>query len=71
MTRVSQIETAYDVLLMASMKRRLGGDVANSVRFADVAKAKPKAQVWPFDIDFLKVLYFNGLGIEHQSGCHQ
>lgn len=40
-----QVETAYDVLLMQSMKRRIGGAVDSSVRFADVAKARPVQQV--------------------------
>lgn len=42
-----QVETAYDVLLMDNMKRRLSGeaDVAKSVRFADVPRPKKKAQV--------------------------
>ena len=40
----SQIEVAYDILLMESMKRRLSGeaDVARSVRFADVPQPKKK-----------------------------
>jgi len=40
----SQIEVAYDILLMESMKRRLTGeaDVARSVRFADVPQPKKK-----------------------------
>ena len=39
-----QIEVAYDILLMESMKRRLTGeaDVARSVRFADVPQPKKK-----------------------------
>lgn len=43
----AQIETAYDVLLMDNMKRRLSGeaDVAKSVRFADVPRPKKKVQV--------------------------
>jgi Protein CHAPERONE-LIKE PROTEIN OF POR1-like len=42
-----QVETAYDVLLMDNMKRRLSGEaaVAKSVRFADVPKPRKKAQV--------------------------
>lgn len=42
-----QIETAYDVLLMDNMKKRLSGtaDVAKSVRFADVPRPKKKVQV--------------------------
>ena len=41
-----QIDLAYDILLMESMKRRLSGqtDVARSVRFADVPQQK-KQQV--------------------------
>ncbi|KAK9804628.1 hypothetical protein WJX73_001028 [Symbiochloris irregularis] len=40
----SKVETAYDALLMASMKRRLGGEVSTGVRFADVAKSRPRPQ---------------------------
>ena len=42
-----KVETAYDVLLMDNMKRRLSGEaaVAKSVRFADVPKPRKKAQV--------------------------
>lgn len=37
-----QIDLAYDILLMESMKRRLSGEteVARSVRFADVPQKK-------------------------------
>lgn len=42
--KVSEIEAAYDVLLMASMKRRLSGEVSTSVRFADVAKTRLQTQ---------------------------
>lgn len=43
---VLQIETAYDVLFMHSMKKRLSGEgVAQSVRFADVARRKTVKQV--------------------------
>jgi hypothetical protein len=40
----SQIEEAYDILLMESLKRRRTGeaDVARSVRFADVPQPKKK-----------------------------
>ena len=39
-----QIEEAYDILLMESLKRRRTGeaDVARSVRFADVPQPKKK-----------------------------
>jgi hypothetical protein len=42
-----QIEAAYDVLFMQSMRRRVSGDVAvpGSVRYADVPKATPSPQV--------------------------
>lgn len=42
-----QIETAYDILFMQSMKKRLSGEanVSQSVRFADVARRKPAKQV--------------------------
>jgi hypothetical protein len=45
----NQIETAYDVLLMDNMKKRLSGtaDVAKSVRFADVPRPKKKVQAAP------------------------
>ncbi len=47
---MSQIETAYDILLMQSMKKRLKGEgVAQSVRFADVARRKPTKQVSPLE----------------------
>ena len=38
-----QIETAYDALLMKSMKARLSGELkpARDVRFADVQKYRP------------------------------
>ena len=44
---MSQIDAAYDVLLMDNMRKRLSGeaDVAKSVRFADVRRARPKKQV--------------------------
>ena len=38
-----QIEMAYDILLMQSMKKRLSGQSGASVRYADVRK--PKLQV--------------------------
>ena len=40
----NQIDLAYDILLMESMKRRLSGEteVARSVRFADVPQQKKK-----------------------------
>jgi hypothetical protein len=42
-----QVNTAYDMLLMQSMKRRLSGEgVSQKVRFADVARRKPAKQVW-------------------------
>ena len=41
-----QIETAYDILFMQSMKKRLAGEgVAAKIRYADVAKRKPVKQV--------------------------
>ena len=41
-----QIETAYDILFMQSMKKRLAGEgVAAKIRYADVAKRKPAKQV--------------------------
>lgn len=44
--RCAQVETAYDILLMQSMKKRLSGEgVAQSVRFADVARQKTVKQV--------------------------
>jgi hypothetical protein len=46
-----QVETAYDILFMQSMKSRLSGkvNVSQSVRFADVARRKPAKQVlWEF-----------------------
>ena len=43
-----QIEAAYDILFMHSMRRRLSGQgVRESVRFADVARRKPAKQVRP------------------------
>ncbi|CAL8472111.1 g11653 [Coccomyxa elongata] len=43
--KIMRIETAYDILLMQSMKKRLKGEgVAQSVRFADVARRKPTKQ---------------------------
>lgn len=41
-----QIDLAYDILLMESMKRRLSGEteVARSVRFADVPQPKKKSK---------------------------
>ncbi len=43
---VAQVETAYDILLMQSMKKRLSGEgVAQNVRFADVARRKTVKQV--------------------------
>ncbi|BDA47455.1 probable protein CHAPERONE-LIKE PROTEIN OF POR1, chloroplastic [Coccomyxa sp. Obi] len=43
--KIMRIETAYDILLMQSMKKRLKGEgVAQSVRFADVARRKPAKQ---------------------------
>jgi hypothetical protein len=43
----SQIETAYDVLFMQSMKKRITGDieVPTSVRFADVPTRKRSSSV--------------------------
>lgn len=45
MSCVHQIDLAYDILLMESMKRRLSGEteVARSVRFADVPQPKKKS----------------------------
>lgn len=41
-----QIETAYDILFMQSMKKRLAGEgVAAKIRYADVAKRKIVKQV--------------------------
>jgi hypothetical protein len=41
--RLLQIETAYDALLMRSMKARLSGELqpARDVRYADVRKFRP------------------------------
>eukprot|EP00208_Stichococcus_sp_RCC1054_P002249 CAMPEP_0206135552 /NCGR_PEP_ID=MMETSP1473-20131121/821_1 /ASSEMBLY_ACC=CAM_ASM_001109 /TAXON_ID=1461547 /ORGANISM="Stichococcus sp, Strain RCC1054" /LENGTH=235 /DNA_ID=CAMNT_0053527473 /DNA_START=246 /DNA_END=954 /DNA_ORIENTATION=- len=41
---VAQVEAAYDVLLMENMKQRLTGEVARSVRFADVKRPAPPKQ---------------------------
>jgi len=40
-----QIEAAYDLLFMQSMKRRLSGelDISNSVRYADVPTPKKRS----------------------------
>ena len=51
-----QVETAYDVLLMQSMKRRIGGAVDSSVRFADVTKARPAQQVQPLSFALAQVI---------------
>ena len=54
-----QIETAYDILFMQSMKKRLAGEgVAAKIRYADVAKRKPAKQVcylslWPASLNTL------------------
>lgn len=40
MEKQMQVETAYDILLMQSMKKRLSGDVDNNIRFADVQRRK-------------------------------
>jgi len=37
----TKVDAAYDALLLNSMKRRMSGDVASSVRFADVPKYRP------------------------------
>lgn len=44
LTALLQIETAYDILLMQSMKRRISGElpVSTSVRFADVPNTKKR-----------------------------
>jgi hypothetical protein len=42
MDRQIEVETAYDILLMQSMKRRLTGEVPTAVRFADVNKNPPR-----------------------------
>lgn len=41
----AQVEAAYDILLMQSMKRRMSGDVGSAVRFADVKRARPASKV--------------------------
>eukprot|EP00850_Spirogloea_muscicola_P026962 SM013044S27051 [mRNA] locus=s13044:44:393:+ [translate_table: standard] len=42
--RVTELETAYDVLLMQSLARRRAGKVVDSaVRFADVRHRRPGA----------------------------
>lgn len=42
----TQLEVAYDTLLMQAMQRRIKGEVAGqSVRFADVPKRRPASQV--------------------------
>jgi hypothetical protein len=53
---LQQIDAAYDVLLMDSMKQRMSGssDVARSVRFADVAKPKKPKQVSEIFLTSLK-----------------
>jgi hypothetical protein len=38
-----QVDMAYDVLLMQSLSRRRSGQVADSVRFADAARAPKPA----------------------------
>ncbi|KAL0020029.1 hypothetical protein WJX77_005651 [Trebouxia sp. C0004] len=44
--RKSQLETAYDTLLMQAMQKRIAGKVAGqSVRFADVPKRRAAGQV--------------------------
>lgn len=46
--RVLEVEAAYDVLFMLSMKQRLSGQVASSVRYADVpAKRRASTQKLP------------------------
>ena len=60
-----QVETAYDVLLMQSMKRRIGGTVDSSVRFADVAKARPAQQVQPLSF----ALAISCLSGSSNGGC--
>ncbi|CAL5224812.1 g7558 [Coccomyxa viridis] len=43
--KIVRIETAYDILFMQSMKKRLAGEgVAAKIRYADVAKRKPAKQ---------------------------
>lgn len=43
--KIVKIETAYDILFMQSMKKRLAGEgVAAKIRYADVAKRKPAKQ---------------------------
>ncbi|DBA76233.1 TPA: hypothetical protein ACH3X1_009954 [Trebouxia sp. C0004] len=43
--RKSQLETAYDTLLMQAMQKRIAGKVAGqSVRFADVPKRRAAGQ---------------------------
>ncbi|KAK9824278.1 hypothetical protein WJX72_009117 [[Myrmecia] bisecta] len=37
-----QVDLAYDVLFMQDLKKRIGGQVSGSVRFADVPKPKRK-----------------------------
>ena len=44
----AQVEAAYDMLFMQSMKRRLSGEgVSSNIRFADVARRKPAKQACP------------------------
>ncbi|KAK9836137.1 hypothetical protein WJX81_004315 [Elliptochloris bilobata] len=45
--RIVQVEAAYDILLMQSMKRRMSGDVGSAVRFADVKRARSATKAEP------------------------
>ena len=60
----SEIEAAYDTLLMASLQRRQGGDVAGDVRFADVKPRKPVVQVAREILDKIP----GGVGVEVSGG---
>ena len=59
--REAEIEAAYDTLLMASLMRRQGGEVAGDVRFADVPPSKPPAQVAR---ELLDKIPGGGVGVE-------
>ena len=41
---VMQVEAAYDVVLMQSMRRRIQGEVDSRIKYADVKKARPAPQ---------------------------
>lgn len=61
----SEIEAAYDTLLMASLQRRQGGDVEGDVRFADVKPRKPVMQVAR---EILDKIPGGGVGVEFSGG---